>query len=553
MLNTAKKLILCANNKSLTAGIWHSTKLQSYAVFNNVDDDYTAFSEYLAQQSNIDIYLIVDAVEEDYRLESLPHTTGRARAEIIERKLNQFNRSSVFRAAHFINRSTDKRKDDNFLFVALSNADSLQGWLDVIQANQSPLVGVYLLPMISQVAVRQMKLMAPHILLCEQLPSGFRQTYLHNGRLRMSRLVPMVDIKPNQLAYFYLVEIEKTRLYLMSQRLINSETALQMVLPALDNSHHEIAKSISQDQGLECKTVDILAYAKNVRIDTTLVKTNPELLHMQLLANGNVPDNLAPAAYSKIYNLNNTRRILHITTLIIMTAGLLLTAYYVWQGKKQKDQLQAITAQTLQQQRLYNQVAQNFPAAPIPSNELKIAVELVQVIKKNSQSPAQLMQILSGACEALPEITLNRVRWVRSATDDIKDEASSDSTASNQSGQVAAVNTSNDPTNLLQIGFVNAEIKGFTGDYRAALNTVSQFVSKLRENPAVDQVVILQEPVNVSSLANLQGSTTDENTTERPPASFKLKLVLKSNVNASTASAPLNTSQAINIPSGGAS
>ena len=286
MLSSAKKLILCANNHSLTAGIWHGTKLQSYAVFNNIDQDYTAFSQYLTKQPNTNIYLIVDAVEEDYKLESLPHTAGRARREIIERKLNQFNRNSTFRTAHFINRAPDKRKDDNFLFVALSNADSLQGWLDVIQANQSPLVGVYLLPMISQVMVRQMKLMAPHILLCEQLPSGFRQTYLHNGRIRMSRLVPMVGIKPNQLAYFYLVEIEKTRLYLMSQRLINGETPLQMVLPALDNSHHEIAKSISQDQGLECKTVDILAYAKNINLAESLIKPHPELLHMQLLANG---------------------------------------------------------------------------------------------------------------------------------------------------------------------------------------------------------------------------------------------------------------------------
>jgi hypothetical protein len=76
----------------------------------------------------------------------------------------------------------------------------------------------------------------------------------------------MVDVKPNQLAYFYLVEIEKTRLYLISQRLISGETQLQMVLPALDNSQHEIAKSISQDQDLEYKTVDILAYAKNINL-----------------------------------------------------------------------------------------------------------------------------------------------------------------------------------------------------------------------------------------------------------------------------------------------
>ena len=56
MFSSAKKLILCANNNSLTAGIWHGTKLQSYAVFNNIDQDYTAFSEYLAKQPDTNIY-----------------------------------------------------------------------------------------------------------------------------------------------------------------------------------------------------------------------------------------------------------------------------------------------------------------------------------------------------------------------------------------------------------------------------------------------------------------------------------------------------------------
>ena len=45
---------------------------------------------------------------------------------------------------------------------------------------------------------------------------------------------------------------------------------------------------------------------------------------------------------------------------------------------------------------------------------------------------------------------------------------------------------------------------------------------------SVEQVTVLQEPVNVSSLANLQGTTTDEqDTTERTPAIFKLKVILK--------------------------
>jgi hypothetical protein len=526
MFTNPKKLILCATNQSLTAGLWYGAKLQSYAVFGNSDADYTAFGEFLAQHTGTNIYLIVDAIEEDYKLESMPHTTGGARREIVERKLSQFNRNSVYRAAHFINRATDKRKDDNFLFVALTNSDFLQGWMNVIQANHAPLVGVYLLPMLSQAVVRQMKLMGPHILLCERLSSGLRQTYLHNGRLRMSRLTPMKDVKPNQLAYFYLVEIEKTQMYLASQRLIANETSVQLIMASMDNSHADIAKGISQEQGLECKLVDILTYAKHINISPDLVKTHPEFLHMQLLANGNVPDNLAPATFSKIHSINNIRRTINIATACVATIGVILAAYYAWQGTQQKDQLQFISAQTRSQQQQYEEVAKNFPSTPIASSELKIAAELAQTIKANSQSPRQLMQVLSGAFEASPEIELTRMRWVQTNDRELKDDVGGANNAQAQSNQPAAV--ASDPTKLIQIGFINAEIKGFTGDYRAALNSVNQFVTRLRENNLVENVLILQEPVNVSSLANLQGSTTDESaSTERPPAIFKLKLILK--------------------------
>ena len=524
MLTNSKKIILCATKSSLTAGFWYGTKLQNHTVFENTSPEHTRFSQFLAQYVDINIYLIADAVEEDYRLESLPHASGGARREIIERKLNQFNRNSLFRAAHFINRATDKRKDDNFLFVALNQTEFLQGWIDAIQANHAPLAGVYLLPMLSQVVVRQMKLMAPHIMLCERLSSGLRQTYLHNGRLRMSRLVPMKDVKPNQLAYFYLVEIDKTRMYLTSQRLITTDTPLQMVLPAIDGTHDDIAKSISQDQGLECKSVDILAFAKNVNIAPELVQANPELLHMQLLANGNVPDNLAPASLSKSHNLNNVRRKINIATGAVATIGVILATVYAWQGQQTKSELELIASQTRQQTTQYEEVAKNYPTSPIASTELKVAADISKIISANQQTPQQLMQVLSGAFEQFPEISLNRMRWVQTSDISIKDEAD---TQQNQASVVAnSVNA--DPTKLLQIGFVNAEIKNFNGDYRKALNSVNQFVGALRNSAFVEQVIVLQEPVNVSSLANLQGSTTDDNAaTERPPALFKIKIMLK--------------------------
>jgi hypothetical protein len=522
MFGNTHKIILCVTNQTLTAGLWHGIKLQSYKVYQNHDEDHTAFSQYLAGYPDVDVYLIVDAIEEDYKLEALPHTTGNARREIIERKLSQFNRNSIYRTAHYINRDKDKRKDDNFIFIALSNTDFMQSWMDVIQAEHIPLVGVYLLPMVSQVIVRQMKLMAPNILLCERLSSGLRQTYLHNGRLRMSRLTPMVDIKPEQLSYFYLVEIEKTRLYLLSQRLIVGETALQIVLPAIDDTSEAIAKSISQDQGIECKTVDILAYAKNNYIKQKTVESHPELLHMQLLANGNIPDNLAPTELTKTHNIKNLCRNIHIGTTLVIIAGLLLSGIYFIQGYQKDSQMTELAVKTKKQLDQYELVAEHFPETPVPGSDLKAAVEIANSI--NQHSPRELMRVISAALADAPEVAINRIRWVQSAQVDIKDGNSGEVDQPNNNAQTVTSNA----TQLIQIGFINAEIRRFKGDYRAALTSASKFANNLRANPLVSQVQILQEPVNVSSLANLQGSTRDENTTQRTPAIFKLKVVLKS-------------------------
>lgn len=525
MLANAKKIVLCANNNRLLAGVWRGTKLLSYTAFKNAEQDQTAFSDYLAQYFNTPVYLIFDAVEEDYKLESFPHTQGQARRELVERKLNQFNRNSVFRAAHFINRGIDKRRDDNYLFMALTTADWLNAWIDLIQAIKLPLVGVYLLPTFSQTIVRQMKLMAPHILLCEQLSSGLRQTYLHNGRLRMSRLAPMHDVKPNQLAYFYLVEIEKTRLYLMSQRLISSETSLQMVLPSIDSSHHVIASSITQDQGLECKTVDIAAFAKNINLAPALIQNNPELVHMQLLINGYLPDNLAPATYSKVHSLNSSRKRINIATALTAFAGIAFAGFYAWQGIKHEQDANEANILKNGQLRLYDEVAKNFPSTPIASDDLKVAVELAQIIQKNQQTPLRLMQILSSASEFASQINFTRIRWVLSPTilinDNELDKNSAQLITDTNQSQGAT-----DKTLLYQIGFVNAEVKDFKGDYREALNIVSQLVANLSKNETIQQVTILQEPVNLSSLATLQGSTIDKKSAPLP-ASFKLKIVFK--------------------------
>lgn len=519
------KIVLCASNNKLTAGLWRLGKLQSYQVFQNDEQGFSGFRLFLQKNKEISIHLLVDAIEEDFRLETLPHTSGNARRELVERKLNQMYRGSVYRAAHYINREPDRRKDDRFLFVSLNNPQFMHGWLDCIEQRQALLAGVYLLPMISQSIVRRMKLLAPHILLTERLSSGLRQTYLHNGRLRMSRLIPIPADAETRLGFFYVSETEKTRLYLISQRFITNDTALNVVLP-LDENSQRISQVIEQDQGMECNSVDMLQFAHGLRLEPSLIQTNPELLHMHLLAIGNLPDNLAPLSHIRNERLRYIRTLINATTAVIVLAGLLVAGADFEQMLGEEALVKQAVLDTQMQEHLYNEVAKDFPSTPIVSNDLKTAVELDQAIVNDAKPPSRLMQVLSQALDKSPEIQLNRLRWLLTNDPNQKDEDKTQSAAlpagaNNQSN--AAVDT----TVLHEVGFINGEIKGFNGDYRAALASVNHLAELLKADKDIESVVILQQPVNGSSYANLEGSTTDERTTQQLAALFKIKVTLK--------------------------
>ena len=527
------KLVLCATANALLAGLWRAGKLQGNQTFANNEVGHQAFGEFLQQYPATPVYLIADAVEEDYRLESLPHATGNAKYELVTRKLNQYYRDSDYKAAHFINRDKDKRKDDNYLFLALNNDDVLQNWINVIKAVEAQLVGVYLLSTLSQVLARQLKLMASDILLCEKLSSGLRQTYLRNGRLRMSRLVSNVPAVANQLGYFYLVETEKTRLYLMSQRFITRDTPLNLVLLSPDGSTQKISQGIIQEQGLECSDVSLNSLAKSFGLPEDLVMQMPELLQMHLLASGHLVDNLALKSQTKQFQFAMIKKAIKVATVAFGMLGLIAAGWVLMQGLNHKMTLeQALQDTTLQQYR-YDEEAKSFPATPINANDLRIAVELDKTISSYPKSPRRIMHVISTALEqsALDRVQLDRLRWTLTSDLNIKDQdqfipASASKAEAN--GQVNSGTTMNvDPTQLNEIAFITAQISGFAGDYRGAINIVNRFVANIKADKRVATVEVLQEPVNVSSFVDLQGSTMDEQSTQKQPAFFKLKVILK--------------------------
>lgn len=518
-----EKLILCIQTQSLAAAVWRGGKLVQDWQFQADEAGQQALASLLRQYPQTRTYVLVDAVEEDYRLESLPHAQPFERREMVERKLNQMFRGAQYRMAQLLYRETDKRKDDRFLFLSLGRAEFLEPWIAVLEKAQLPLVGIYPLASMSQMLARQLGIKSPHILLIERLQSGLRQTYLHEASLRISRLAPIPEDMQDKLPYFCLSETEKTRLYLVSQRLINRDVPLQLVLLSEDQWAKSMAQAIEQEQHQHCQTVDIAPLLAQSGLQPNQLARMPELLHMYFLAQGKGQLNLAPPQLGKHYRLSLLRQCINATsaaTLLVTVLGALYFSYRMIDLSKQQQQAEQ---ETHQQQMQYEVVAKNFPKSPLPSSDLQLLATLKSRVDAHGKTPLRMMQVMSRGLQSTPDIVLTRLHWLQTAQLEVTDSEQRTAFEA-QSGKVS---TGSSPEQLYEVGFMQGEIRPFDGDYRAALAKVQTLAERYKKDAEVAQVEVLQAPVNVSSQTGLKGSTTDAGESLKNAALFKLKIILK--------------------------
>ena len=129
----------------------------------------------LCADEKSEIYQLVDVIEEDFRVETIPHVYGKDKQAVINRLLDKYYRSSnQFTYSETLSREKAGRKDDNVLLGAITNAKLITPWLEIIERCGTPLSGIWTLPLISKDLLKVMKVKADSVLLVSQQVSSSR-------------------------------------------------------------------------------------------------------------------------------------------------------------------------------------------------------------------------------------------------------------------------------------------------------------------------------------------------------------------------------------------
>ena len=507
---------------------WSAGELLDPLWFGADEDGLTEFALYLAHSPQDPAYFLVDVVEEEFREESIPHVVGPDRRALLRTRLNRLFRDPTYSYAVVQGRDTEGRRDDQVLFTSLIRPDLLSPWVGQIAKHKVPLAGIYSLPIVSEALIKRLPVEADHALLVTlQSTGGLRQTFFNRKNLKLSRLAIMPPGGTPGHASYVLGEIEKIRRYLNSLRQLPHDSPLDVYVvggrPLLADITRQSPDSLTTRHHL----LEVDEVAEMVGIKGDYGSEYSDRIFAHVLAKRRLPNQYAPATQTRHFTMFRAR------IGLIAASVVLVVASFFFSGSNVYEAIDAIsaTASAREQTDFYIErvkIAKNrMPKTPAEPADLKAAVEMADGLRAFRTTPQAMAQALSiGLAEAnrLPGtngLKFDNIFWQVSMDPDKPMGSGAERANVRRRPEPADSDDPNKPQ-LYQLAIIQGRVTPFDGNFRNAVELVSELSSALLNLSEVEAVHLLQSPWETGSDTSLEGST-DRDLTDLP---FKLRVVI---------------------------
>lgn len=213
----------------LTVFHWVNGKFAGNYYFEPTDTGREEFEHYLKKTPPVPSPMLVDVIEEDFRIESIPHVYGSDRAALVKRQIERYFRSSGRYVCHlFHSREKSGRRDDRVLLAALTNPEMLRPWLSQIAEADVPIRGIWSLPLLSTKILPRLHAKSGNVfLISQQVSSNIRLSHFKDGKLVSSRSTT-INLDDTDYGHFISDQIEQTARFLANKRSIAFDEALDI-------------------------------------------------------------------------------------------------------------------------------------------------------------------------------------------------------------------------------------------------------------------------------------------------------------------------------------
>ena len=523
----AKHFLYLTNDK-LIALIWRGGAIVERDVFDVTDADSAEFTGYLARHREVPTCLVTDLIEEDFRLDTVPHLRGGDQEAILGRKLVQLYRASTFRHAIVQERETEGRRDDRVLYHAITNPDLVRPWLAALERAEVPLEGVYSSAVLSARLPKVLNVFFEHTLLVTIVPDfGLRQTYFQNKHIKFSRLTPIIYDEGQTVGTLIAAETSRTWHYLDTLRYFSGGETLEVCILAHARDREMIAEAIRSIPLLKYRFLDIDEVAARIKLKPAPTTSHAEEVLVHLYALGGIENHFAEKEQMRYAGYRRTRIGLFGLTAGLLAIGAAGTAFNLYQAAS----LSAVVDQRSQSIRTiqseYQIISKAMAGLTGTSDTVRDASTFFRAqIRQQSPAPGSFLKDLAAVWTGFPEMKLLQAVWapnqdagfaplyepvVTPLSQDIRSEAKRVSGASLPAANAGAAAIAFDadpplPGGKYEVLIVEAAVTRFRGDYRAALADIERMVDRFNQAPNM-KAEIVKLPIDVKPTATLRAST----------------------------------------------
>ena len=397
---------------------WSGKKFTGACSFEPDSAGLDKFEQYLHQSARLPTKLLIDVIEEDFRQETVPHVNGKDRAAVVNRQLDRFYRSSKqFTYYEVIGREKSGRRDDRVLMGAVTDPVLLSPWLEIIDRTETPLSGIWTLPLVSKKLLGMIEARkGPVLLVSQQVNSTLRQTFFRDGKMISSRQSVINQDAGNitNIGKFARPEIVRTTAFLRNQRLIEEQEELSVHMLCSDIQAESVERELSAEGGLQFTLHSIEQIHGKLHLQGFDSKFADGIFAWLCMSEHFKPGHYGSREEFRRYHYSLASTALYTMSVVILLVAAIMTEDNISGAIEAGRSVELLKQQEVGYKKIYSEKFATYEAVFSNARNMNAAVDLVNTIEQHATvSPLDLFIEVSKVLSQpqFRNIEINKIEW----------------------------------------------------------------------------------------------------------------------------------------------
>ena len=486
---------------------------EQIAEFGDDDTGLRRFDDYLSNRPNVASAMLVDVIEEEFKLQSIPRLTWRDRKSLIRRRCASAFRRTPYRASLYQGKSDSDTGQFTVVHSAIVNHELIDPWLQVILRHCTPVCGVYSVPHLAQSAVKRLFPVAPNCLFVAPHQSNkLRQVFLQGGKLRSARLSQSLSSDDRSFAEVVIAEVTRSRRYYERTRLLGPLDLMEVRVVADAAAAQRITELAANDSATVYTFIDPGEAARKLGLRGDVPENRFEHAYFSMLARSQPSQSYATSGETRYWYMQRMRSAAIGASVAVAVICSALASAMLSDTWMLRAEAAEIDAQLRQLSETYRRENERFNPIKADSYEMKLAVDSGDYILSNRVPVPWVMNQFGAVLGDYPDVQARELSW--------QVESPSQPERRQRPGAERL------PIPVPKVNAVDAILTGviepFDGDMRRAFSRIDHLTAALESQTHFTSASVIEYPIDTSTAAAVSGELV--NRTAPDVAHFRIRV-----------------------------